>query len=209
MSPNREFSAKSPLRLGGIELPFGGVTHVMGVINLSPESKNLHTVARDIDEAIDLAHRYRAWGASIIDLGGQSSHFENPTIDPDVELARLLPVIEALVSDGFLVSIDTWKPEVAREAVRAGGHLVNDTAGLTDPEMRRVVAEYSVAAVAVYVEGAHPHDVDEVDTRPGKALRTAEAFRRLLEQLEEEGIDQVVLDPGIALNYRGDYSAYT
>ncbi len=128
---------KEPLRLGGVDLEFGDVTYVMGVINLSPESKNTHTVATGIDEAVALARRYRRWGATIIDLGGQSSHYDNPTIDSSLELARLLPVVDALLADGFLVSVDTWKPDVAREAIQRGVQMINDTGGLVDPEMRR------------------------------------------------------------------------
>lgn len=200
---------KEPLRLGGVNLEFGDVTYVMGVINLSPESKNTHTVATDVDEAVALARKYRQWGATIIDLGGQSSHYDNPTIDSSLELSRLLPVVEALVADGFLVSVDTWKPDVAREVSRKGAQMINDTGGLVDPEMRKVVASCQAAAVAVYVEGDHPHDVDTIDTGPRKAARTADIFRRRLMELAAEGIDNVVLDPGIALNYRGDYQAYT
>ena len=205
----RGVAAKQPLRLGEVELEFGEVTYLMGVINLSPESKNAHTVASDLDAAVALARRYRQWGATIIDLGGQSSHYDNPTIDPSLELARLLPVVDALLTDGFLVSVDTWKPEVAREAGERGVQMINDTGGLVDPEMRKVVASSRTAAVAVYVEGDHPHDVGAIDTGPRKAARMAEIFGRRLEELAAEGIDNVVLDPGIALNYRGDYQAYT
>ena len=200
---------KEPLRLDGVDLEFGDVTYVMGVINLSPESKNAHTIAAGVDAAVALARQYRSWGATIIDVGGQSSHYDNPTIDTSVELERLLPVVEALIADSFLVSVDTWKPDVAREACQRGVQMINDTGGLVDPEMRKVVALSKAAAVAVYVEGDHPHDVGTIDTGPRKAARTAEVFRLRLEELAAEGIDNVVLDPGIALNYRGDYQAYT
>ena len=201
--------AKDPLRVGGVNLEFGEVTYVMGVINLSPESRNTHTVATGIDEAVDLARRYRRWGATIIDLGAQSSHYDNPTIEASLELDRLLPVVDALLDEGFLLSVDTWKPEVAREAIRRGAQVINDTGGLVDPEMRQILSSSQAAAVAVYVEGDHPHDVDTVDTGPRKAARTGEIFRKRLAELAAEGIEKVILDPGIALNYRGDYQAYT
>ncbi len=197
------------IRVGGVELTLGDVTHVMGVINTSPESKNLPTVARSVDEALLMADRYRSWGASLIDVGGQSSHYDNPTIETADEISRVVPVIEALTVEGHLVAIDTWKAEVAEAAIAAGAVIVNDTGGLKDPEMRRVVAEGDVAAVAVWVEGAHPHDVDVVEIRPDKAEETAARFSVLLADLAAEGINNVIIDPGIALNYRGDYEAYT
>ncbi len=197
------------LDLGATKLPLGDVTYVMGVINVSPDSKNLHTVARSVDEAMLMADRYRSWGATFIDLGGQSSHFDNPTIDSIDEISRVVPVVEALVAEGHLVSIDTWKPDVAGAAVEAGAVIVNDTGGLANEEMREVVAASGVAAVAVYVEGDNPHGVGEVEIRDDKAETTANRFRALVDDLARMGIDNVILDPGIALSYRGDYEAYT
>ncbi len=182
---------------------------MMGVINVSPDSKNTHTVARSVDEALTMADRYRQWGATLIDLGGQSSHLDNPTIEAADEISRVVPAVEALAADGHVVAIDTWKPEVADAAVVAGAVIVNDTGGLVDPEMRAVVAGHHVAAIAVHVEGANPHAVDEVEIRNDKAERTADGFRALLVDLAEEGIDNVIIDPGIALNYRGAYEAYS
>jgi dihydropteroate synthase len=197
------------LELGPHRLRLGGVTHVMGVINLSTDSKNTHTVARSVDEALTMADRYREWGATLIDLGGQSSHIDNPTIEAADEVSRVVPAIEALAADGHVVAIDTWKPDVAEAAVDAGAVIVNDTGGLADLEMRQVVARHDVASIAVHVEGDNPHAVDEVEIREDKAEHTASGFRQLLDELAAEGIDNVIIDPGIALNYRGDYEAYS
>jgi dihydropteroate synthase len=72
-----------------------------------------------------------------------------------------------------------------------------------------VVARYDAATVAVYVEGSNPHDVDSIKIADDKAKVTADSFRVLLAELDAAGISSVILDPGIALNYRGDYEAYT
>lgn len=195
--------------MGDKELGLGEVTHVMGVINLSPDSRNTHTVARSVDEAVLMADRYRRWGAGLIDLGGQSSHYDSPTIAEADEISLVVPAIEALVAEGHLVAIDTWKPGVAEAAVTAGAVMVNDTGGLGDPDMREVVASTGAAVVAVYVEGRNPHDVGEIEIRADKAAQTARQFEVLLRDLEADGISNVIIDPGIALNYRGDYDAYT
>lgn len=199
----------SDLQLGPAALPLGDVTYVMGVINASPDSKNVHTVAATVDDALLMADRYRSWGSTIIDLGGQSSHYDNQTIAVADEVSRVVPIIEALVAEDHIVAIDTWKPEVAAAALDAGALIVNDTGGLKDPDMREVVARYGAAAVAVYVEGSNPHDVDSVEITDDKAKMTADLFRGLLAELDAAGISNVILDPGIALNYRGDYEAYT
>lgn len=181
----------------------------MGVINTSPESKNAHTVATTVNDVVAMAERYRDWGATIIDLGGQSSHYDNPTIAADEEARRVVPAVEALAQRGHLVAIDTWKPQVARAAVEAGAKIVNDTGGLADPAMRRVVSDSGAAAIAVYIEAANPHTVGEVEVRDDKAAYTARQLKARIAELEAEGITEIIVDPGIALNYRGDYQAYT
>jgi dihydropteroate synthase len=197
------------LQLGSMHLPLGGVTHVVGVVNVSPESRVTHTVARSVDEVRAMADQYRHAGASIIDLGGQSSYHENPTIPVADEIARVVPAIEALVADGHLVSIDTWKPSVAAAAIDAGAVLVNDTGGLADPAMRRVVAARRVAAVAVYIEAEDPHTVGAFGSETDKVGHIAEVLDRRLADLAADGVVDVIVDPGIALSYRGDYEAYS
>ncbi len=190
-------------------LKFGDVTHVMGVINMSPESNNTHTVAADADEACAMADRYRAVGATLIDIGGQSSHYDNPTIETDLEIERLAPVVERLVNDGHVVSVDTWKPEVAEVMVGLGASILNDTGGLGDPRMARIVVESGVTAIAMYIEGSNPHDVEEIEIASDKASVTAARLADRLSELGAMGITDVIVDPGISINYRGDYLAYT
>lgn len=203
------YAVNNPHRtMKSLPLEFGGVTHVMGVINLSVDSKNTHTIALSVDEALLMAGRYRKWGATLIDIGGQSSHYDNPTVPAADEISLVVPAIEALAAEDHLVAIDTWKPEVAEAAVDAGAVIVNDTGGLADPAMRQLVADRGVAAVAVYIEGRNPHQVGEVEIREDKAELTAARMKERLDELAEQGITEVIVDPGIALNYPGDYEAY-
>ncbi len=181
----------------------------MGVINMSPESNNRHTVAGSTDEAVEMAVRYRDLGATVIDIGGQSSHFENPTIEAGLELQRLVPVVERLLDDGFYVSVDTWKPLVAETMVDLGVQMINDTGGLADSAMAALVARSGVTAIAMYIEGSNPHEVGAVTIAANKAEMTADRLEARLAELAAIGIDDVVVDPGIAINYRGDYEAYT
>ena len=189
-------------------LVFGDVTHVMGVVNTSPESLNPHTVVESPEEALGLARRYRSWGATIVDVGGQSSRYDTETINTALEVDRVCPTIEVLATDGFVVSVDTWKPEVAEAAIAAGASIVNDTGGLAEIEMQGLVKASGAAAVAVHVDGSHPHDVAELQLHD-KAVSTVEAFASLMAELDPAVVDRLVLDPGIAINYPADYAAYT
>ena len=187
----------------------GDKTYVMGVINVSPESRNQHTVAKSVDGALRLARDYRQAGASIIDLGAQSSHFENAELSVDEELSRLLPALEVLVADGFVVAVDTWKPEVASAAAGAGAAIVNDTGGLQDPTMVEAVRQAAIPAVVMYIEGANPLEVDSMEFSDEKAATVAERLGDRLTQLAVDGITDVLLDPGLSINYRSDYRRYT
>ena len=195
---------------GGRRFVFpGDRTYVMGVINMSPESRNQHTVAASAADALLLARSYRDFGASIIDLGAQSSHFENVELSVEDELARFLPALELLVADGFVVAVDTWKPRVAEFAAQAGAAIINDTGGLQDPGMIEVVREAAVPAVVMYIEGENPLQVEAMQFSDDKAARMAELLEERLAALAASGITDVLVDPGLSINYRSDYRRYT
>lgn len=190
-------------------LRFGpDITHVMAVVNLSPESRVRHSIVGSPAEALATARRYRDLGATIIDLGAQSSHFENPELAPEEELDRLLPALELLVADGFVVSVDTWKPAVAAAAVAAGAAIVNDTGGLQDPQMRAVVAGAPVTAVLMHIEGPNPLAVGDRVLDAGRPHAVAEILRTRVAELRAEGITDLIVDPGLSINYRSDYARY-
>jgi dihydropteroate synthase len=191
-------------------LRFGpGITHVMAVVNLSPESRVRHSVVASPDAALARAREYRDLGASIIDLGAQSSHFENRPLPPDEELERLLPALELLVADGFVVSCDTWKPEVAAVAVAAGAAIVNDTGGLRDARMVELVRDSGAGAVAMHIEGENPLAVGDRALDAGRPEVVAELLAVRVGELREAGITgPLLVDPGLSINYRSDYEAY-
>ncbi len=191
-------------------LEFGpNVTHVMAVVNLSPESRVTHSVVGSPAEALERARAYRELGASIIDLGAQSSHFENAALAPEVEIERLLPALGLLVDDGFVVSVDTWKPVVAAAAVAAGAAIVNDTGGLKDPAMVALVRDAGVGAVAMHIEGENPLEVGYRALEDGRPELVADGLRTRVAALRGAGVTGMLLvDPGLSINYRSDYEAY-
>jgi dihydropteroate synthase len=191
-------------------LEFGpDVTHVMAVVNLSPESRVKHSVVDGPAAALARAREYRELGASIIDLGAQSSHFENEPLSTEAEIDRLLPALELLAADGFCVSVDTWKPAVARAAVEAGAAIVNDTGGLRDPAMLATVREHGVGAVVMHIEGENPLAVGDRNLEDGRPEKVAELLAGRVAELRDAGVTGALLvDPGLSINYRSDYEAY-
>jgi dihydropteroate synthase len=202
-------SARS-FEAGGTRFEFtGNRTYVMGVLNMSPESKNRQTIAGSPAEALKMANRYREAGADLVDIGGQSSHYLAQELDVETELGRLVPAIRLLAQDGFVVSVDTWKPDVAKGAIEAGAAIVNDTGGMRNPDMVQLVASTGVPVVVTYVEGETPLAVGDLEFVDDKASQVAERFAPLVEDLEQRGVTTLILDPGIAINYRSDYESYT
>ncbi len=182
---------------------------LMGVINRSPESANLDVYAPSPEAAVDLGAQYVEHGVRVIDVGGQSTNYDNPDIGIDEELRRLVPTVEALVEAGHVVSVDTWKPEVAKQVLGAGAALINDTGGLRDPAMVEVVAAAGAPAVLMYLEADTPNRARDYDTGPDKSVRIRATIERRMRELADAGVTQLIIDPGIAISYQTDYAAYT
>ncbi len=178
--------------------PEAGGAHVMGILNVTPDSFSDGGQYVAVEEAVSRAGEMLSEGASIVDIGGESTR---PGADPvalEEERDRVVPVIEA-ITDQFpeaFLSIDTYKPEVARAALAAGAHIVNDVTGLRRrPEMAEVAADWNAPLILMHSKGepgnlTRPHAysdlVAEVRDTLAQAIRTA----------EEAGVEHLVVDPG-------------
>jgi dihydropteroate synthase len=136
-------------RCGNTEFKWGERTYVMGVINITPDSFSGDGLGNDVAAAVALAQRFFAEGVDIIDIGGESTRPGSSSISTDEELRRVIPVIERLTGEVPLpLSIDTYKPEVARRALTAGAYMINDIWGLKySPELAEIAAEEGVPIV--------------------------------------------------------------
>src|SRR6476619_6769679 len=118
--------------IGGRAFESGARPHVFGVVNLSPESPNKDSIAADAIGAVERATELAQLGVSVIDVGAQSSYFDAPLLPVDQEIERLLPALRALKAAGFLVSVDTFRSEVAQAAVEEDVDVINDSDGFQD-----------------------------------------------------------------------------
>lgn len=199
---------KNPRGGAAVAVGSGGVT-LMGVINRSPESANRDVYAADPDAALVLARRFAADGVEVVDVGGQSTNYENPRVAVEEELDRLIPTVEALAGEGHVVSVDTFRVEVAEAALDAGAAMLNDTSGLKDEDMMALVADRAVPVVLMHLEGEQPLEVGEYDDGAGKPDRIAASLRGRLESLAAAGVGSVIVDPGTGISYRSDYDRYS
>lgn len=134
---------KRTYRCGNTDLELGNRTLIMGILNVTPDSFSDGGLWDHPDKAVEHALRMAAEGADIIDIGGESTRPGHKPVGLEEELARVLPVIESIhrAAPHLPLSIDTYKAEVARQAIAAGAHIINDIWGCkADPEMASVAA---------------------------------------------------------------------
>jgi dihydropteroate synthase len=171
---------------------------VVGVVNATPDSFS-DRGDRSTAGSIRQVEEHMRNGADIIEVGGESNVTNRPAITADVELERILPVVEAAVSLGATVSIDTYKPEVADGALRAGAAIVNDISGSDSAAMLEVCSGHEAGMVVMHTEVPPKTQRWDEDLYPdGVVQRQVDFFSARLAELDLAGIPagRVVLDPG-------------
>ncbi|OYV06776.1 MAG: dihydropteroate synthase [Verrucomicrobiales bacterium VVV1] len=173
---------------------------VMGILNVTPDSFSDGGRHDALDSALRHARQMIAEGAEIIDIGGESTRPGAAMISSELEISRTAPVIRALRSewDG-LISIDTWKAEVARAAIAAGADIVNDISGLTgDPDMLAVCRESGCGVVVMHRQGT-PETMQRAPHYDEVVREVREYFEERLATLSTAGIraESLCFDPGI------------
>jgi len=175
------------------------MTLVMGILNVTPDSFSDGGLYAATDAAIARGRELAAQGADIVDVGGESTRPGAARVEPGDEVERVLPVIEALASEGITVSVDTMRGRTARAAVDAGARIVNDVSGgLADPDMARIVAELEVDYVAMHWR-AHSTDMDARDRYTDVVTEVRDELASRVAALTDAGIDpaRIILDPGL------------
>ena len=142
----------TPLTLNGICLDFTKETFVMGILNVTPDSFSDGGKYYHIEAAVAQAKKMVADGAKIIDVGGESTRPGYERISDEEEIARIVPVIEALLAEvPAVISVDTYKAAVARAAIEAGAHIINDIWGAkSEPGIAQVAAELNVPIILMH-----------------------------------------------------------
>ncbi len=193
------------LTIGPRRFVWGERTYIMGVINVSPESFAGDGLA-DADSALARARRFVEEGADILDVGGQSTRpaparttrggFDE--LAPDEEIRRVVPVIERIVAElDVPVSVDTYKAAVARAALEAGAHLLNDVWGFRcDATLARLAVEFGVPAVVMHNQRGRASSGDVIaEVRAGLEASMAIA--------QDAGLprERLILDPGFGFGW--------
>lgn len=194
----------------GVSLPSGNLDFtegpaIMGILNVTPDSFSDGGLWLDPGAACEKAHSMAEKGASIIDIGGESSRPGAAALDQMEEIGRIMPVLERLAGSLEVpVSIDTRKSAVARAAVDSGASIINDISGLRhDPQMLRTVVESGAAVIVMHMRG----DPETMQDDPSYGDAAAEIIDWLDERTVEIaaagiGRDKIIIDPGIGFGKR-------
>ncbi len=179
---------------------------VMGVLNVTPDSFSDGGKYDSVESALDHARLLLIGGANVIDIGGESTRPGAPRVAPEVELSRVLPVIDALVAElaktnrrDVRISIDTMNATTALAAVSAGAHIINDVSGgLADPKMFSVAAATGAEIVISHWRG-FSDGMDQLNTYVDLAAEVAAELKLRVEAAVSAGVsrNKIILDPGL------------
>ena len=170
---------------------------LMGIVNVGPDSFSdtvrRETVTRQVAHGLALV----AAGADLVDVGGESGVTYTDVTPEQVEIARVVPVVEQLTAAGVTVSVDTWKPAVAAAALAAGARLINDVSGLRDERLATLCAQTGAGLCVMHTRAApkHEHFADYAD---GVRVDVVTFLRERAARAVALGVgeDQLLLDPG-------------
>jgi dihydropteroate synthase len=183
----------------GSVLELGGRPWLMGVVNASPDSFSDAGRHPTLDRQVQLAREMHATGADILDVGGESAQTCRPPVEAGEEIARVAPLIERIAGElGAVVSVDTYKPAVARAAIAAGASIVNDVSGLRDPALAKVCAQTGAALVVMHTRAAPKQRLQDPDLYENVVEDVLAFLRERIDLALAAGVsrEQLIVDPG-------------
>jgi len=171
----------------------------MSILNVTPDSFSDGGKCNTLADAVTAALRQRDQGAAIIDIGGESTRPGSLPVNAEEEAARVVPVVEALAREkGLIISVDTRKSEVARLALQAGAHVINDVTALEDPQMARVVSQAGAGLALMHIQG-EPGTMQDNPQYHDVKTQVAAHLRDRMQLAIAAGVNPqaIALDPGI------------
>jgi dihydropteroate synthase len=187
------------LRAAGRELELGARPWLMGIVNASPDSFSDGGQRPTLEDQAQLAAELLGAGADIIDVGGESATTGRPAVGVEQEIARVVPLVRLVAGElGAIVSVDTYKPPVARAAVAAGASIVNDVSGLRDAELADVCAQSGAALVVMHTRAAPRERLQDPDLYDDVTAEVLAFLRERIAVALAAGVapEQLIVDPG-------------
>ncbi len=188
--------------LGPHHFDFQKRTHLMGVVNLSPDSWYRESVVLNVEAAIRRGHVLHGQGASIIDIGAESSLAHAAQVDGEAQKGMLIPVVQELSKAGLCLSVETYHPNVTTACLKAGARVLNLTGTSDSEEIFREVADFDAGVIICFVQGPNVRKVGNLDLGQDPVYALYEFFSRQIEAATTAGVSRIWLDPGLGFYYR-------
>ena len=171
--------------------------HVMGILNVTPDSFSDGGKHNTKDQAIVYALQMIEDGASIIDVGGESTRPGASVVGVDEEIRRVVPVVEELAKHDVIISIDTSQPEVIKAAVQAGAHIWTDVRALTRPHALLTAAELNIPVIIMHMRG-EPTTMNNLDQYDDVTTDVIKELQQRVDDAIQAGVkpENIVIDPG-------------
>lgn len=176
--------------------------HLMGVVNLSPDSWYRESVVLSAEAALEKARRLRAEGAHLIDLGAESTLAHAARVDASTQAQKLVPLVQTLSQEGILLSVETYHPATARKCLEAGAAVLNLTGTHPSEDVYRMVADHQAGIILCYVQGSHVREVGNFIRSPDHARTLKEYFQKEIDRATRAGVRAIWIDPGLGFYYR-------
>jgi len=188
--------------IGGVKFAFNSRPAIMGVVNLSPDSWYRESVCLTAEAAVTRGKILRAQGADIVDVGAESTLAHAARGDESTQNSQLLPVIKELRAANILVSVETYQPAVTRACLEAGVDILNLTGTDGSDELFQMIAAHDAAVIICYVQGKNVREVGDFDLSTDPIDQMREYFSRQIEIAQSNGVEKILLDPGLGFYYR-------
>jgi len=188
--------------IGGHPFAFNSQPSIMGVINLSSDSWYRESVCLTTEMAVRRGKVLREQGAAIVDVGAESTLALASRANDEVQNSKLLPVVKGLRQAGILVSVETYQPKVSRACLEAGANILNLTGSEHADEVFREVAAHDAAVIICYVQGANVREVGDFNFNADTVTLLHDYFSRQIEIALSNGVQKIILDPGLGFYYR-------
>ncbi|HEM7282687.1 TPA: dihydropteroate synthase [Acinetobacter nosocomialis] len=187
---------KQILQCGQLQLDLSQ-PHVMGILNVTPDSFSDGGKHNQLDQAVDHALNMIEQGATIIDIGGESTRPGASEVAVEEEVRRVVPVVEALSRHNIILSIDTSQPEVIRAAKAAGAHIWNDVRALTRPNALKTAVELDIPVVIMHMRG-EPTTMNQLDQYADVTLDVMQELQQRIDEALAVGVKKynIIVDPG-------------
>ena len=187
---------KKILRCGELSLDLS-VPHVMGILNVTPDSFSDGGKHNGKVQAIAHAKQMIADGATVIDVGGESTRPGASVVEVEEEIRRVVPVVEALAELDVVISIDTSQPEVIQAAVAAGANIWNDVRALTRPNALETAAELNIPVIIMHMRG-EPTTMNGLDQYDNVTLDVMDELSQRVADALKAGVkaENIMIDPG-------------